>query len=291
MDIYKKKYCVILGMILFVLMGIGSLWDYQISLFFYDPYNIFGVFLASYGHLPALLCMAVAGTLLLRMIDQSMKIKMIFYYALAFLFNLIAVIGIALGPLLYIPEMTTLLSLVIAIGIVGIVDVLVYQLSLHASHEIINKIVLFILLVVVIEQLVINGIKIVWERPRMRLISSRNDVSFQPWWVIGNSIKEQLMASGISSEEFKSFPSGHTANAACAMILCTLPLLDKRLKGKENLLFFIGVCFTFLVAFSRIIMGAHFLTDVVVGMAIGLMIQIVIVQFVFKKSKTRFYEK
>lgn len=291
MDIYKKKYCVILGMILFVLMGIGSLWDYQISLFFYDPYNIFGVFLASYGHLPALLCMAVAGTLLLRMIDQSMKIKMIFYYALAFLFNLIAVIGIALGPLLYIPEMTTLLSLVIAIGIVGIVDVLVYQLSLHASHETIKKIVLFILLVVAIEQLVINGIKIVWERPRMRLISSRNDVSFQPWWVIGNSIKEQLMASGISSEEFKSFPSAHTANAACAMILCTLPLLDKRIKGKENLLFFIGVCFTFLVAFSRIIMGAHFLTDVVVGMAICLMIQIVIVQFVFKKSKTRFYEK
>ncbi len=291
MDIYKKKYCVILGMILFVLMGIGSLWDYQISLFFYDPYNIFGVFLASYGHLPALLCMAVAGTLLLRMIDQSMKIKMIFYYALAFLFNLIAVIGMTLGPLLYIPEMTTLLSLVIAIGIVGIVDVLVYQLSLHVSHETIKKIVLFILLVVVIEQLVINGIKIVWERPRMRLISSRNDVSFQPWWVIGNSIKEQLMASGISSEEFKSFPSAHTANAACAMILCTWPLLDKRLKGKENLLFFIGVCFTFLVAFSRIIMGAHFLTDVVVGMAICLMIQIVIVQFVFKKSKTRFYEK
>ena len=114
------------------------------------------------------------------------------------------------------------------------------------------------------------------------MISSRHDVSFQPWWVIGNAMKEQLLTLGVASEEFKSFPSGHTANTACAMLLCVLPLLNRKLKGKENLLFFIGVCFTFLVALSRIIMGAHFLTDVVTGMAISLVIQMIMARVIFK---------
>lgn len=116
----------------------------------------------------------------------------------------------------------------------------------------------------------------------MRMISSRHDVSFQSWWVIGNTMKDQLMALGVASEEFKSFPSGHTANAACAMLLCVLPLLNSHLEGKENLLFFIGVCFTFFVALSRIIMGAHFLTDVVTGMAISLVIQMIMARVIFK---------
>lgn len=281
-QIYKKKYCIVIGVILLVLMGIGSIWDYQISQFFYNSSNIFGVFLAGYGQIPALLCMAAIGTLLLRMIDKDKKIKTMLYCCLSLLFNFIAVIGITIGALLYISRMTTLLSLVIAIGIVGIVDVLIYRLSSHASQDTIKKIVIFILLTVLIEVFVVNIVKMTWERPRMRMISSRHDVSFQPWWVIGNTMKDQLMALGVAGEEFKSFSSGHTANAACAMLLCVLPLLNRKLKGKENLLFFIGVCFTFLVALSRIIMGAHFLTDVVTGMAISLVIQMIMARVIFK---------
>ena len=50
-QIYKKKYCIVIGVILLVLMGIGSIWDYQISQFFYNSSNIFGVFLAGYGQI------------------------------------------------------------------------------------------------------------------------------------------------------------------------------------------------------------------------------------------------
>ena len=81
-QIYKKKYCIVIGVILLVLMGIGSIWDYQISQFFYNSSNIFGVFLAGYGQIPALLCMAAIGTLLLRMIDKDKKIKTMLYCCL-----------------------------------------------------------------------------------------------------------------------------------------------------------------------------------------------------------------
>lgn len=50
-QIYKKKYCIVIGVILLVLMGIGSIWDYQISQFFYNSSNIFGVF-GGYGQIP-----------------------------------------------------------------------------------------------------------------------------------------------------------------------------------------------------------------------------------------------
>ena len=38
-QIYKKKYCIVIGVILLVLMGIGSIWDYQISQFFYTLFT------------------------------------------------------------------------------------------------------------------------------------------------------------------------------------------------------------------------------------------------------------
>ena len=41
-----------------------------------------------------------------------------------------------------------------------------------------------------------------------------------------------------------------------------LPTLGKRLRGKERLCLCIGLAWTLIVAVSRLMMGAHFLTDV-----------------------------
>ena len=81
-----------------------------------------------------------------------------------------------------------------------------------------------------------------------------------------------------------SFPSGHTGNAACALLLGVLPVICQKLKGKENLLFFIGVIFTLIVAFSRIIVGAHFLTDVTIGMSVTFLIEVIFVYKLWKKD-------
>ena len=59
-----------------------------------------------------------------------------------------------------------------------------------------------------------------------------------------------------------SFPSGHTGCAACAMLAILLPTVCKRLRGKERLCLIAGAVWTAVVAFSRLMMGAHFLTDV-----------------------------
>ena len=63
-----------------------------------------------------------------------------------------------------------------------------------------------------------------------------------------------------------------------------LPVICQKLKGKENLLFFIGVIFTLTVAFSRIIVGAHFLTDVTIGMSVTFLIEVIFVYKLWKKD-------
>lgn len=46
----------------------------------------------------------------------------------------------------------------------------------------------------------------------------------------------------------------------------------------------IGVAFTIVVAFSRIIMGAHFLTDVTVGMSVTVLVISILMNILYKKA-------
>ena len=63
-----------------------------------------------------------------------------------------------------------------------------------------------------------------------------------------------------------SFPSGHSANAAC-FISVTYLVSDKK---KLAVLRCILVVWLVLTAFSRLRLGAHYITDIVMGVAVGL---------------------
>ena len=54
----------------------------------------------------------------------------------------------------------------------------------------------------------------------------------------------------------------------------------KEHKNKEILFFAVAFVFTALTAFARLIAGAHFLSDVVMGAAIGFTVYIIIREFV-----------
>lgn len=127
------------------------------------------------------------------------------------------------------------------------------------------------LLVIFADILVVNLIKIPWGRARMRLVAVDDRAYFMPWWQPGKALRDTLVAAGVAAEEFKSFPSGHSANASSLMLLCLLPQLSPKLAGKRTALFLVGFAWTSLVAASRIVMGAHYLTDTIVGFAVGLL--------------------
>lgn len=286
MKIFEKKNCLLIGGLLCILMVIGSFFDFQISTQLFNIDSLFGMLLASYGQLPAMLCVSVAGMLLIKISKGQKKIVVILSYLFGILFNIFAIMGITMDPMLYIPHMSIVLSVMIAVIIVGVIDFIMWKLTQNANREQVKKVIILFLGVMFLEIIIINVIKIPWGRPRMRMITAQNQV-FQPWWVIGSSMKDHLMSLGIAAEEFKSFPSGHSANAACAIMLGVLPVICQKLKGKENILSFIGIMLTLTVAFSRIIMGAHFLTDVTVGMSVTFLIEIIFVNLLWKREDTK----
>jgi len=75
------------------------------------------------------------------------------------------------------------------------------------------------------------------------------------------------------SSELNSFPSNHSASVFAVLHI---------FKGKSNIIWLI---FSILVAFSRIYLGRHFLTDVIAGIVLGLVIGIFTDKFIKKKLR------
>jgi len=110
-------------------------------------------------------------------------------------------------------------------------------------------------------------------RPRYRTLDVEEyktlGVTYLNWWQrnpLWKQIKEVFADSSSYKEDFKSFPSGHTCEAC--MVAISLPYLgtlDQKHVKREPLYVFIGLAFTIMVGFSRMTMGAHFLSDVSMG--------------------------
>jgi undecaprenyl-diphosphatase len=72
------------------------------------------------------------------------------------------------------------------------------------------------------------------------------------------------------NESDSSFPSGHAA-----AVFSTVYILDREFPKIKW--FWIGIAI--LVSFSRIYLGVHYLTDVVVGALIGYTISLIVVKY------------
>ena len=265
MKVFEKKNCLFVGILLLVFMIVGSFFDFQISTALFDPDSLFGMLFASYGQLPAMLCISTAGTLLIKIADHQKKVLLILSYLFGILLNAFAILGITMDPMLYIPHMSIVLSLIIAVILVGVVNFIMLKLTQDANRQQIKKVIILFIGVMFLEMIIINIIKIPWARPRMRMITAQNQV-FQPWWVIGSDMKDHLMALGIAAEEFKSFPSGHTTSSfACSTVM----MLYNPILG------IIGYIYAILTAISRLYLFVHYLSDVVTGVILGITIGII----------------
>ena len=118
-------------------------------------------------------------------------------------------------------------------------------------------------------------------RARYRTLNVLNNFDlYTPWYVFNGKVSpdELMLTLGVASDGFKSFPSGHSSSVAMLIVLTALPKLIPSLntKGKKTILYlavFLGV---FAVTFSRILVGAHYLSDVLVGTFITLLCYFVV---------------
>ena len=127
-------------------------------------------------------------------------------------------------------------------------------------------------------------------RVRYRSMHAIGDTDFKqytPWYVMNGQRRVNLIEAsyGLEKDAFKSFPSGHTSAAGITYCLFMLPEVLK-IKNKEckRMCYERPIFYTGAVALSRIVAGAHYMSDVLFGgtMAFLFMIlfkEIFIVQF------------
>lgn len=94
--------------------------------------------------------------------------------------------------------------------------------------------------------------------------------NFTRWYVVNGKnhgySKEELVAIFGTSDACRSFPSGHTNAAGMSYaFIMLIDALDIKNKRKKMLIWLIPIIITGTVAVSRIIVGAHYFSDVLVG--------------------------
>lgn len=286
-----RRFAFFAGLALLALLIGGSLADLPISKYLYPGHeSSFGQFFAAFGELPAFALLCACGVLLI-VRRTSLREEL---HSLLLVFGLCVTAG---SIFLAVHEATdnvtalpTAVALLVTLFAHGLTTAALLLLTRNCPTKTLLRFVCTVLCVCVGVMLLINIIKLPWGRARMRLIASTgNDTYFTRWWQAGTKLKKQLVAEGVSSDEFRSFPSGHTACAACSLLLLLLPTVCRRLQGKERWLIAFGALWTALVAFSRLRMGAHFLSDVSVSAILTLALGALAVRlFYFDKS---FFQK
>lgn len=252
------------------LLAIGSIWDFQISQALFDSSNPIATFFAAYGELPATIGFLAGGSLLVFSRNRTRKAIGAAQAVIGALLMLMGTFMACVMPQLYLTWPT---ALIVCLGLALSAATV---LGIHAlvAHENVRRedalaFGITITLAIFLELVLINIIKIPWGRPRMRLIAADPSVPFVPWWQPGVGLRDALVSAGVATEEFKSFPSGHSANAITLTCLALLPRMLPSLAGKRRALLLAGFGWGLVVALTRIIMGAHFLSDTVVGLVLG----------------------
>ena len=170
-------------------------------------------------------------------------------------------------------------QLVLAFSAAG----LVFALLFHIKKEDIFKLAQLAVLILIVEALylaLVGAIKTPIGRMRYRTMNALGDFSYYtPWYKINGArnvgVGGDIIYGDSSNKELflgvtdtcKSFPSGHTYCAAMSFAVVCLPDLFESFKKRwvKALCWTVPSVFTLTVAVCRIVVGAHFLSDVLIG--------------------------
>ena len=298
----KKRYhlLIIIGVLLVGLL-LGSFFDLQINQAIYSDQDGFGLFMASFGVYPCYAGLAfIAGGFLsttLRRKEMPL-IGRIISFALSGLAYVMAVYlcGKELpSPNGYdTPQLAWLSYLISAVVFAGVyVGAFFVCKKGDAKHL---WTILVIMTAIFVIALLPAGfvIKLIIHRPRYRYAVRGGLTSFYNWWQMFPEYKNYISTAEnpifvygkeITKEEFKSFPSGHSGTGMImAMFLPFASFFFQKLKGKEVMLFYIGAGWGFLMMFSRMLCGAHYLTDTCMGSLICMVTFYVVNEFANHKK-------
>lgn len=270
-----------------VMLLVGSVADLPVSTALFEPGAGWANLLAAIGEWPAGFGLIVAGVLLVQGRNRKRVLRRRAQAGAGGLLVLLGTAMVSFLPTMHLNLPAAVLVLAGAVLSAG-AAVGTWALTRERTPRELIRFSVGLIVLIVGEMIIVNLIKIGWSRPRMRLLDLSSEHSFTPWWIVGSEQKAEALAQGVSSEEFKSFPSGHTANAAILLYLAPmLAWMSERGRQLIRPAVYIGLGWTVAVAASRIVLGAHFLTDVTIGLMITFLAVLITHRVVTEPWETR----
>lgn len=233
-----------------ILAGVFAFYDLEISKLIVDKNSIWAIFLENYGMIPGIfIIMSGVYTKYSSIKDEnhlwSYIQKVVFFLVnsgLTYYLFEILLDNIALDKLI------TFIIISFALNLFTFI-------LLHIRKQVQNVIVIAYSKAVVSLALIgyvicIQGIKYFWGRVRFRELDAAFS-QFRPWY----------LPQGITG--FDSFPSGHAAMGWMLLSLMIL-IIDQKKWLKLSVLLMI-IIYAIILALSRVVIGAHFASDVLFG--------------------------
>jgi membrane-associated phospholipid phosphatase len=295
----KVKYIIIFSCLaLYVAcVTLATFFDYQISQAIaklpeggYISNSPFGKFFEVIGESPMYLAGGFAATILFRKAStiKNEVLKSVFM-------SLCAILGIVVLTVMlnraveYVFEqnhdletfekrksLITLILVIVSSGVFSLITYFTFKIpEKHLSGLTVFAVAVF--MAAVVSQSAVQGVKVLFGRQRYRAINVLEYngldefIHYTKWFVMNGkqTPSAEMLALGIAKDAYKSFPSGHTC--AWAVIYCFALIpdfleIDEKTRIKAKIWLYIGATLSTLVlGYSRILVGAHFATDVLLS--------------------------
>lgn len=255
----------------------AAFFDLELDIKLNNPTDAFAIWFRNTGEMPSRLICPLAGAVLVKTCEKHIQ-KFLGYIVCI---GGSAYLGFHMSSYFLFEEANHMSgeAVSIAYGIiygigVGVIILITIRL-IHIPKRMIaplRTIALIAIIVMFIQLGIVECSKYLWGRVRFRdLLKAGSYDAFTPWY----------HPNGINGN--KSFPSGHTAGAGMSYLLMFMPYISKKWENKSALCFFIPFVYTSIVAFTRLVMGAHYLSDVTVGGLISFTVIIIAVNIYEKK--------
>ena len=261
--------------ILAALVVCGSVWDFEIAKNVYAGQmpgeNIFGIIFSFIGVIPTFVGWSFLGASIFclskRQIENPKKrrgyvVLAVLLFVLSFFYfcNTLYMSNANAFEVHFVIAYSVGIAVIYAAGYLG------YKLSERSGDgELLNK-VMFLTVVSLVTLIIISITKEIMCRPRFRFVLAMNDTDlFRNWWQSGRSLKASI-GKGVITDEFASLPSGHSAYSMFAIFLFpAFADFVSKLEKYRPLLFALGFVWWVASAFSRMTVGAHYLSDVAIA--------------------------
>ena len=293
----KKRYhlLIIIGVLL-VGFVLGSFFDLQIDKALWSENNPFGLIMASFGVYPCYAGLAFVGGGLMSTTIKRKELPLWGKIICYFLSGLALVMAVYLcggeWPSVNgynVPQLEWLSFLIAGIVFAGVYAYAFFVCRKGDTKQIWS--VLLVMVTIFTVALLPAGfvIKLIIHRPRYRYLVRTGVLPFYNWWENCANYKDYIGGHidgfPITKEDFKSFPSGHSGTGMImAMFLAYAPIFFNKLRGKETIMFYIGVLWGLTMMFSRMLVGAHYLTDTCMGSLIVMVVFYIVNEFAIRKG-------